>query len=298
MNRYLKIFLLSVVLFTLTACIQVETVVRVKMDGSGTIEETFVMRKDLLQQMKTVMEEMAKGMAEAMTDEENTGKTKEDAGIKPKAEEFDFFDEAKLKENAKNMGEGVTFFSGSKIATDDFEGYKAIYAFEDINKVKINQNPGEKVPSVSQQGASNNDSKPKEHVIFALQKGKPAELIIRSPKKSIDSKSRDAGETQPPQNNEKPSDEATAQVKELFKGMKIALSVVVDGSIVETNATHRDGSKITLVEMDFGKLLEKPELFLQLSESQLKSLEESKALMQQIPGIKVDLHDEIRIRFE
>jgi hypothetical protein len=50
--------------------------------------------------------------------------------------------------------------------------------------------------------------------------------------------------------------------------------------------------------MDFGKLLEKPELFLQLSESQLKSLEESKALMQQIPGIKVDLHDEIRIRFE
>jgi hypothetical protein len=256
------------------------------------------MRKDLLQQMKTVMEEMAKGMAEAMTDEEKTGKTKEDVGIKPKEEEFDFFDESKLKANAKNMGEGVTFLSGSKISIDDFEGYKATYAFEDINKVKINQNPGEKVPSVSQQDGPGTDGKAKEHVIFAFQKGKPAELIIRSPKKSIDSKSKDAGDTQPPRNDEKASDEATAQVKELFKGMKIALSVVVDGSIVETNATHRDGSKITLVEMDFGKLLEKPELFLQLSESQLKSLEESKVLMQQIPGIKVDLHDEIRIRFE
>jgi hypothetical protein len=298
MKYLFQSFLLWFAFLTLTACIQVETVVKVKTDGSGTIEETFVMRKDLLEQMKKVMEEMAKGMAEVLTDEEKAGRPQENSGTKPKAEAFDFFDEAKLKENAKNMGEGVTFLSGSKIATDDFEGYKAIYSFEDINKIRINQNPGEKVPSVPHEGGSGTDSKRKEHVVFAFQKGKPAELIIHSPKRSIDPKAQDAEDTQASQNNEKPSDEMAAQVKELFRGMKIALSVAVDGNIVETNATHRDGSKITLVEMDVGKLIEKPELFLKLSQSQLKSLEESKVLMQQIPGIKVDLHEEIRIRFE
>lgn len=298
MKYLFRFLLLMITSFSLAACIQVETVVKVKTDGSGTIEETFAMRKDLLEQMKKVMEEMAKGVAEVLTDEEKAGKPQENSGAKPKAEAFDFFDEAKLKENAKNMGEGVTFLSGSKIATDDFEGYKAIYSFDDINKIRINQNPGEKVPSVTHEGGSGTDGKRKEHVVFAFQKGKPAELIIRSPKRGIDLKAQDADDPQPSRSDEKPSDEATAQVKELFKGMKIALSVVVDGNIVETNATHRDGSKITLVEMDFGRLIEKPELFLQLSQSQFKSLEESKVLMQQMPGIKVDLHEDIRIRFE
>ena len=35
-----------------------------------------------------------------------------------------------------------------------------------------------------------------------------------------------------------------------LQGMEIALTVIVDGHILETNATHREGSKITFVEMD------------------------------------------------
>jgi hypothetical protein len=38
-------------------------------------------------------------------------------------------------------------------------------------------------------------------------------------------------------------------MKEIFQGMKIALSVFVDGKILETNATHREGSKITVLEL-------------------------------------------------
>jgi hypothetical protein len=65
--------------------------------------------------MESVMAEMAKGMAEALTDEEKTGKTQEDDRSLPTVEAFDFFDESKLKENAKHMGEGVTFLRGSKV---------------------------------------------------------------------------------------------------------------------------------------------------------------------------------------
>jgi hypothetical protein len=298
MKKFARVFLMCVVSLTLTACIQVDTVVNVKTDGSGTIEETFLMRKDLLQQMKKMMEEMAKSMAEMMTEGENSGKIQKNADSEMKAEAFDIFDEAKLRESARHKGEGVTFIGGSKIITDDYEGYKAMYAFEDINKVKINQNPGEKVPSVPQQGGSDTDRNEKEYVIFTFHKGNPAELIIKSPRSSMNSKSESSENTQPSQNNDKPSEEMTDQVKQLFQGMKITLTVAVDGNIVETNASHREGSKITLAELDFGKVMEMPELFTKLSPALPKSMEESKLLMQDIPGIKVDLHDEIRIRFE
>jgi hypothetical protein len=52
------------------------------------------------------------------------------------------------------------------------------------------------------------------------------------------------------------------------------------------------------VELDFEKLMDIPELFKKFSQSILNSVEESKVPMKEIPGIKVDLRDEIRIRFE
>jgi len=83
-----------------------------------------------------------------------------------------------------------------------------------------------------------------------------------------------------------------------LQGMKIALTVIVDGHILETNATHREGSEITLVELDFRRLIEMPEQFKKFNQSQPKTVEESNLLMQELPGMKVDLYYEIKILFE
>jgi hypothetical protein len=286
------------IFLTLTACIQVDTVVKVKTDGSGTIEETFLMKKDLLQQMQKMMADMAKSMAEMLADGEHIDGNQRNNDGHMKSEPFDFFDEAKLKESARDKGEEVTFLKGSKIVTEGYEGYRAIYAYEDINKVKINQNPGDKAPSVPQRDGSDTEKNKKEYVIFTFKKGTPAELIIKPPRSSRNSKSKSSQDAQTSQNKEKLSDEMAVQATELFQGAKLALSVVVDGNIVETNATYREGSKITLATLDFGKLIGMPELFKKFSESNLNSLEEAEVLVQQIPGIEVDLHEEIRILFE
>ena len=47
-------------------------------------------------------------------------------------------------------------------------------------------------------------------------------------------------------------------MQQMFKDMKISLAVEVAGRIVETNAEYRDGSRVTLMEMDFNKVLAEP----------------------------------------
>ena len=87
-----------------------------------------------------------------------------------------------------------------------------------------------------------------------------------------------------------------AQMKSMFKGMKIAMAVEVEGSVVETNATHMDGSRVTIMELDFGKLLEMPEKLVQFSQIQPDSVEDAKAFMKDIPGFKVDMNKKLTIK--
>jgi len=306
MKKLLVLGLIVILLLALTGCIQVDTLIKVKPDGSGVIEETFLMNKAFVQQMKAMMEEMAKQMQQQMeqqadqqvTEGKKQGEPQQEKEVQEKPEPFDIFNEKELKEKAGELGEGVTYLSGSKIVTDDYEGYKAIYAFKDIEKIRINQNPGEKVPSGPQQGGPDSKTK-KEYITFIYTKGKPAELLIKLPAQKPKEKSEDVPEDKPSEPTDDPQAEAmTAQMKQLFEGMKIAVAVEVKGTIVKTNATYRDGSKVTLMELDFGKLIKMADKFKKFSLAQPKTLEETKQFMKDIPGIKVELNEEIKIMFQ
>ncbi len=84
---------LAAILFTLglSGCLQIEKIVKLRPDGSGTIEETVMMSKATVAQM----EGMAAGFGGA-------------AGPKGEAaaKGFQLMDEAKLKAAADLMGEG------------------------------------------------------------------------------------------------------------------------------------------------------------------------------------------------
>lgn len=275
-RKILKIVGLVWLVFSFTGCMQVNSTVKVKPDGSGTVEETFMMSKMALQMMQ--------GMASGMP-QEGTNK-------KP----FDIFDEEKLKSEASKKGEGVTYVSGEKVVTDKFEGYKAIYTFTDINKLKLNQNPGENMPSAP--NMTGEEEKPKEYVTFEFTKGSIAKLVIKNTDKKKDFKADKDDNVSKPKMSTQEEQMMMAQMKQMFDGMKFVIAVEVEGRIVKTNATHQNGSTVTLMEMDFGKLMENPEKMLELSRSEPETLEEAKKIMKDVPGIKVDMNEQVEIEFK
>jgi len=280
---------IGLILLGLIGCIQVDTLIKVKPDGSGTVKETFMMSKETVQMMKGMTEQMMEGMAEP--GEETSAKKPE----QKKAEEsFSLFDEAKLKQEVGNMGEGVTYVSGKALSTEGFEGYEAVFAFTDINKLKLNQNPSDNVPSDSSQ----NGSEEEEHVTFRFTKGKPATLSLKLPEEEPEKKDEVAKSAEPSPEEQQEAAMVLQQMKSMFKGMKIAMAIEVEGAVVETNATHVDGSRITIMELDFGKLLEMPEKLAQFSELQPESVEDAKEFMKDIPGFKVDMNKELTIKFK
>jgi hypothetical protein len=306
----MKIFftpvLILILLLSLTGCIQVDTLIKVKLDGSGVIEETVLMNKAFVQQIRAMVEGMAEQMEQQtehradqqMSEGEKQGETKQDKKPGEKPEPFDMFNEKELKKRASEFGEGVSYLSGSRVVTDDYEGYKAFYAFKDIQKIRINQNPGEKVPSASQQESPDAKTK-KEYITFIFTKGKPAELLIKLPADKTKNQSEDIPKEKPPAPADDQQAEAKmAQMKQIFEGMKISVAVEVEGTILDTNATHREGSRITLMELDFGKFMEMAEYFEKFSLAQPDTLEETKQFMKDIPGVKVELHEEIKITFK
>jgi hypothetical protein len=272
--------LLVAVLFTigLTGCLQIEKLVKLRPDGSGTVEETVVMSKETVAQM----EQMAAGFG-------GLDKKKDD---KPAGKGLDLMDEKKLKAAGEKMGDGVTFVSAKKIENDKGSGFVATYAFTDINKLKLDQNPGDAMPTPGgvKAGAGPGSGKV-EPVTFKFTKGSPAELVVKMPVpdlKKTEKKEQAAGA----------EDMAMQMMKQMFKDMKVTMAIEVAGAIKETNAEYKDGSRVTLLEMDFNKLLANPEKFKQLAKENPKTLQESKALMKGIDGVKVETAPEVTIKFQ
>jgi len=287
MRKILSFVTVFFLVLNLAGCFQSNTLVKVRPDGSGALEETFLMSKELIAQMKAMQEQMAGAMADGNNMQAKKGKGKDQAFGALNAEE--------LKKKAKELGEGVTYVSSKKVTTDKFEGYKTIYAFKDINKLRFNQNPSGNVPG-SQAAGKEADGK-KEIIVFKFTKGKPSKLVIKMPEdKSVDKPEEFKGDIKKEQdaNSEMMM---MAQMKEMFGGMKISLAVEVMGSIERTNATHREGSKITLMEMDFGKLFEQQENLKKFSAQKPDTIEDAKKMMKDIPGIKVELNKEVTIDF-
>ena len=263
-----------IVVFLLAGCFQVSTVVRVNPDGSGTVVETMLLSKMMIAKMN----EMMQGFAG-------------EGGAKP--EPIDMFDPAKLKAQAAGMGEGVSYLSGEKTETAEYSGYTATYTFKDINRLRLNQQNGESVGADGGKASSL-------PVLFHFSKGSPATLVIEQPREKNSVKSAEA----PQENIESPQaakgampDAEAKQLMEMFMGMKLALLVEVNGTIVESNATHRDGRKITLVDFDLSKLGSSIPQLEKLKLLKGSSLAEAKELMKDFPGIKMDLNDRLTVVF-
>jgi hypothetical protein len=258
-------FLLSVLATPfLTGCFQTAVAVRLKSDGSGTIERVLTMSSTAVAQMKQ-MQSSAGGDSTPPPTEIN---------------------EARLKADAEKFGEGVTFVSAKKLAIPQREGFVATYAFKDISLVKVSLNE-----NIGGGGDNMQPQKKEEPITFQFKKGSPAELTVITPSGAKNEETKQSGD-------DNMNDQAMQMMKEIFKDMRISVVVDVQGTILKTNATYHQGQRVTLMDMEFVKLMADTSKFKALAAIKDPNSPEAKALLKTIPGVKMELENPVRISFK
>ena len=272
----------------LGGCITFLTDIKVNGDGSGTLVQTITMNPE---QMKASMEAVAKQMG-ATTSESMEPQKKEPE--KKAAEEP--FKPDDLKGKAADLGEGVTFVSAEKIDTKTAAGVRVTYAFKDINKLAVNPKPAAAMGTAGA-GASSKDSL---RFRFERKPGGNAVLTVMMPRKDR----RPEEKKQKPAAGPPPSPEVAARqaelVKQMFKGLHMGMAIEVEGKIVRTNDPYVEGSKVTLMDIDFDPLLADETKLKDLNtkmEGMMGDDEKTAEALKGIKGLKIVTTREISIEF-
>ena len=260
--RTIRVLAVLLAAASLTACLDSTTLVKLKPDGSGTVEQTTLMNMAAL---KGIMGGAGGQMNGPM------------------------MNKADLERTAKNMGEGVRLVSTEPIKADGgFEGVKAIFAFDDINKIQVSQSPS---MSGGTGGPRSSEPTAEDPVRFKLTRsGATSTLTINF----VDRPSAGRTEKTPtPQPGEMPdlsNPMIMNMMKAMFQGFKINIGLEVLGSIVKTNAEYVSGPRLTLLELDVAAILADEAKFkaLQGKLGPDASLSEVKPYLKDIKGIKVD----------
>jgi hypothetical protein len=258
-------------LLVLTGCIDTTTKITVKPDGSGTIEKTLILSRHLAELMISMG-------------------TKGDAA----SIEQGMLNADTLKAGAVRMGTGVSFVSAKKITADKGNGWDAVYSFTDISKVRINQNPAADLtlPGTTAAASAAAAASDSDNFRFTFVTGSPATLTVAFPKPAQNAKPA-AGPPAGSADNQKLMD----QMKQLYSDMRIVLTIEVGGTITQTNAAYVSGSTVTLLDMDFAKIVGDDATFKKLTASQNQSMDQVRAAVKAVPGVKIETQDPVSIKF-
>ena len=220
----------------------------------------------------------------------------------PDGQPVERYNEQELRDAAPGYGEGVTYVSAENVETEFGKGYEASYAFTDINRIRVGQNPGDKMPGG---GEKESEAEAGDFTTFTMQPGYPAQLVIHWP---VDQNEAETGgntdelsveetateEEQLPEQQEA----AMEMMKMAFKDMRMSMHVEVAGQVVESNATHLNGSRVTLVEIAFADFLENAEAMTAMAADDNQTVADMKEMMRLIPGLKMEIEPQVSILFE
>jgi hypothetical protein len=282
MRLWSRTCLLILVSAACSGCLSAVTVVKVKPDGSGTIEQSLSMRKELADQLA--------GMMAGFADKQD--------GAKPGAAP-ELFTEAQMRDAAPKLGEGVTFVSSKAVTAPDRVGRVAVYAFKDISKLRIDQKPSTPGPAGAMGMAPARGGAPAENVSFTFAKLSSGNSLVTvlfpEPKVNDDAKKAAHGKSSSGPAH-KPTAEQVEMMKKMFDGLRIEMALEVQGTLVKTNSAYASGNRVTLLEMDFAELLKNDALMQQMA-GEPKSLEEAKAVLKSIKGFKLNLDKQVDVEF-
>jgi hypothetical protein len=261
-TRRIRLFSLALLLaLASTGCLRSTTVIDLKPDGSGTIVQ------------ETAVSAQALGMLQGLAG----GQT---GGEKPPP----LFGEEQARKAAGTMN--VTFVSGEPFKTGELEGYRARYAFDDISKVTVKMDQG-----TNDLAPGQNTKKPP--FGFAFTRGAASsQLTIQMPEQAPQ-----GGPFQLPgvggasEAEKAQAAQAMAMMKVMMRGLFVDVALTVDGRILKSNAPYVDGSRVTLMQIDFDKLL--------ADDAALQKLQSAKDVksLAAVPGLKIVAEPKVTIDF-
>lgn len=245
-------------------CFTFETLIRVRPDGSGVIEETFLLTGPVLTMMA------------AFSGEE--------------ADDLTLFSKDDLHAKAKAMGGGARLLDIETVKRGEARGYVARFAFDDVAALQLEPQPGGQSPPPEGPPA------PSPRLTFAFASGPPAVLRLRFPRPD----SVALGATPDPAPAPDSTDQAMqrALLQEMLQGGRFRLALRVEGTVLDTDATHHSGDQITLLDVDFDALLADEAGLDRLTTEQPRSFDDVRALLQEIDGLVVEMQPEVVVRFE
>lgn len=300
MSKRVMLTGLLVLSAALVGCVDETIELTVKGDGSGLLTRTVYLGK--------MLTSMGAAAAE--------GKP----GGGPLAK---MMDKDTLTEMGKALGEGVTLESVKPLKhADGREGFVAVYAFQDVNEMKVPTNPG--MPAgggmmpggrrrrpggpPKGKGAPGEKDKKSPPIVIRFTKGTPAKITITVPQpKDQPGKASKPPEPKKPKSPQAPPGGAESRqamgemVKMAFAEFRFCLRVKVDGTITKTNAKYvsKDKTTVTLIDMNVGKALGDPETAKKLEAAGgIKTVAQAKEKLKDIPHIQFEPAEKVEIEFQ
>lgn len=259
--RLLPLTVIALAGWLTSGCITSDTLVKVKPNGSGTIETTMLVNTALMKELGEMM---------------GGGQTKTSM---PTVKEF--------ADQAAKM-KGVRLVSQTPVSRDGQEGVTVVLAFDDINQITVDENlPGK------------GGSKSGEQVAFRLARTGPTSVLTVTFPDGPGEAKAGGGQTQnqPRQNQPKARNpsmgpEMLKMVAGFFKGLRVTIGVEVLGTLVKTSSPYVEGNRVTLLDMDMEQLFSQPAAMEQM-ESLIgpdASITEARAALEKagVKGIKVN----------
>ncbi len=271
MKRILLSIVAALAAGLLTSCLQNETTIRLNKDGSGTLVEETTLGAQAL----AMLEQMAAMGGGAPGDD-------------PLA---DMASEEKAKARAADLGEGVTVAKIEPLERNGARGARVTYQFEDINKLRLAPGDAAKTVMPDMPGAAVTAAEDAEPITFSYEGGK---LVVNLPQPEP----KPAGSDEVPEMNAEENPQMEAMLKEMLGDMKMALRIVAEPGIDKTDATHRDGNTVTLMEMDMGKLLQEEGALKKLTSIDQSDPEAAMKALRGLEGAKVESKRQIEIVLE
>ena len=285
-----------------SGCVKQKTLLKVKSDGSGTIVQSIIVSKGVIDGMKKEAEARAKAAGNNA----------------PQINLLDtMFSDEQLKNIARQFGDGVVFVRSKKIDNATGGGVIAMYSFEDVSKLKFNL----KAMTSSQPGMSGANKN--NMMTFSLKKGEEPELTINIPQpnkeemEKIEAVDLNTPSSTPISDDERKQMRQSAKflgvtgeetsreevVRKILSKMKSELEIEVDGEVLETNASfpsQKKKNRFTIVSIDFGKLLESNGVCSAFVKNENSSLGIMAVLYSKKPydGAKIDKHQKISVKFK
>jgi hypothetical protein len=251
--KKIHLLLLAAVSFILTSCLEIKSTVIVNKDGTATIEESVLLGAQLAAMMQA-----------------GGGQGDQLKGL--------VMDKAKAEERAKKLGEGVTVKSHEEVKTPDGKsGVKVVFAVADLAKLKY-------VPfEPEQEGKPASKSEP---MTFALSS---SSLTITNP----EADKKKGGNAEKPKKSAEELAQMKAQMgmmKPMFAGMRMTIEVKGAGGIASSDATHFNDGTVSYLDIQFDKLMDNTDAFMEVMESGEggMSISEAATKFSEIEGLKIE----------